>query len=123
MRRFHYRRERQGITWVEVLIILLVFGGLAALLIPATNGAREAARKSMCNNRLKQIGLALLQYETQFQSFPCGARVRTDPKTDEWAGDWGPSWWWEIVPFADGSPSARPPVDPGLLIMSTAERG
>jgi len=53
-----------------ILVLLVCMGVLAALLLPAINGAREAARKAQCRNNLKQIGLALHSYQAQFGCFP-----------------------------------------------------
>ena len=64
-----FRRVR-GFTLVELLVVFSIIGVLIALLLPAVQAAREAARKTQCTNNLKQIGLALLQYEGTHKAFP-----------------------------------------------------
>jgi prepilin-type N-terminal cleavage/methylation domain-containing protein/prepilin-type processing-associated H-X9-DG protein len=67
------RASTRGFTLIELLVVIAVIGVLVALLLPAVQAAREAARRSQCVNNLKQIGLAINNYETAQGVFPLGA--------------------------------------------------
>ena len=80
----HYRRQsiRIGFTLVELLVVIAIIGVLVALLLPAIQAAREAARRSHCSNNLKQIGLACLNFESAHRVLPrAGEHLATSGTT------------------------------------------
>src|SRR4029079_15185041 len=93
-------RKSHGFTLVELLVVIAIIGLLVALLLPAIQAAREAARRSQCKNNLKQIGLALHNYERARGTFPPGfishATATNDPGL-------GPGWGWaaHILPYLE----------------------
>src|SRR5207245_2767120 len=93
------QRRSAGFTLIELLVVIAIIAVLISLLLPAVQQAREAARRSQCRNNLKQIGLALMNYESSYKYFPM-------EKID--ATGWSPNtqvyqqcWTAMVLPFLD----------------------
>lgn len=102
MLRSSQERSPSGFTLVELLVVIAIIGILVALLLPAVQAAREAARRSSCVNNLKNCALGAINYESTYKRFPPGARYSTRPEV----GYNGFSWQVEVLPFMEEAPSA-----------------
>ena len=116
---------RRAFTLVELLVVIAIIGILVALLLPAVQAAREAARRMQCGNNLKQLGLALHNYESTYKKLPpalMGA-VRTNPAQGAGAQqDDGFGWMVALLPFVEQQPlydRINPQGYPGVLGMQT----
>jgi prepilin-type N-terminal cleavage/methylation domain-containing protein/prepilin-type processing-associated H-X9-DG protein len=81
--------RRRGFTLVELLVVIAIIGVLVALLLPAIQAAREAARRSQCLNNLKQLGLGVLNFESAKKHLPPSALVNLSVSTTANNGSWG----------------------------------
>ena len=86
------KKVKRGFTLVELLVVIAIIGILVALLLPAIQAAREAARRSQCMNNLKQIGLALQNYVSVHKTLPVGAALQE-----------GSTWSAYILPYMEES--------------------
>src|SRR5262245_1500549 len=85
-----------GFTLIELLVVIAIIGVLIALLLPAVQKVREAANRTQCTNNLKQVGLAIHNYEGVYKFFPPATTRNT-------ANVWmhGPTWWVFILPYVE----------------------
>ena len=93
------RYGRRGFTLIELLVVIAVIGVLIALLLPAVQAAREAARRIRCTNNLKQIGLAMLNYETSNGALPMTMVLTGSGNTSVYLTGWSAQA--RILPFLE----------------------
>jgi prepilin-type N-terminal cleavage/methylation domain-containing protein/prepilin-type processing-associated H-X9-DG protein len=91
----HPQSSHGGFTLVELLVVIAIIGILVALLLPAIQAAREAARRMSCQNNMKNIGLASLNYESAHGVLPPGSLVKTRKNVN------GMSWHVVVLPYVE----------------------
>jgi prepilin-type N-terminal cleavage/methylation domain-containing protein/prepilin-type processing-associated H-X9-DG protein len=119
------RRSLRGFTLIELLVVIALISVLVALLLPAVQAAREAARLAQCTNNLKQIGLAIHNYEQIHLALPPGYVSNWD---SVFLLETGPGWGWAslILPHLEQGPISdqinfqRPIQDPTQATIRTA---
>ena len=94
--------DRHGFTLIELLVVIAIIAVLIALLLPAVQAAREAARRMQCTNNLKQIGLALHNYETAVGALPMTMSLAGTGNTVFYDTGWSAQA--RILPYLEGNP-------------------
>jgi type II secretory pathway pseudopilin PulG len=118
MKRVVQRSTRRGGARINVVVTLLVLVILAALILPAVQQAREAARRSKCKSYLKQIGLARMNYHDVHRTLPPGVVISQVPVP---SGGNHLGWIYQILPYMDSSPLFDE-FDTNLDITATGAR-
>ena len=100
-----HQRSRRGFTLVELLVVIAIIGILIALLLPAVQAAREAARRMQCTSHMKNIGLAMHNYHDTHSSFPSGCVYQPTWTTNKYGGahDGMHGWAALILPYVEQS--------------------
>ena len=97
-------RGKSAFTLVELLVVIAIIGILVALLLPAVQAAREAARRSQCNNNLRQLSLALHNFHDAKKKLPSGSYCPDNSNCGWDKGYYGcPNWFMHLLPFIEGS--------------------
>ena len=95
-------KRKYAFTLVELLVVIAIIGILIALLLPAVQAAREAARRSQCNNNIKQLVLATHNYHDIYKAFPAGMTKYTAAQNSDESGQF--SWMVQLLPFSEQQP-------------------
>ena len=100
------RKTQRAFTLIELLVVIAIIAILVALLLPAVQQAREAARRTQCKNNLHNFGIALHNYHDQYQMFPIGHHYtgHFDGNMTNARGGSAFSFGWSLLPFYDQAP-------------------
>ena len=95
------RRVSCGFTLVELLVVIAIIGILVALLLPAIQAAREASRRSSCSNKIRQLSIAVQNYESAMKRLPSACEMPDSIVTP--TGNDGISFYIQILPYIEAS--------------------
>jgi prepilin-type N-terminal cleavage/methylation domain-containing protein/prepilin-type processing-associated H-X9-DG protein len=115
-----FNRSRFAFTLVELLVVIAIIGILVALLLPAIQAAREAARRAQCANNLRQISLAIHNHHDTKNAFPAGVWLPGDKGFVNALGSFS-NWGLEILPFAEEA-SLRQLYNPNLKMSDAKQK-
>ena len=96
-------RARRGFTLVELLVVIAIIGILVGLLLPAVQAAREAARRMSCGSNIRQVALALMNYESAYKRFPMAVNYGTG-RGPTYAHAYNHTWLGSILPQMEQGP-------------------
>lgn len=95
----HLPKARPAFTLVELLVVIAIVGMLVTLLLPAVQSAREAARRAHCSNNLRQMALAVLNFESANTHFPAGTEIDFEDRSNCGADCRGTAFYMTTLPF------------------------
>ncbi len=110
------RKPLSGFTLIELLVVIAIIGVLMGLLLPAVQSIRESARRTSCSNNMRQIGLAMHNYESSHRRLPPGFTATVGP-----GGDVSPGWGWGyyILPYLEQGNLFDTRIDPNQSVTSS----
>jgi prepilin-type N-terminal cleavage/methylation domain-containing protein/prepilin-type processing-associated H-X9-DG protein len=110
---------KSAFTLVELLVVIAIIGILVALLLPAIQAAREAARRSQCTNNLRQLGIAVLNFEQSKKGLPAGHRMTKVGTNIDSLG----SWVGQMLPYLEEAPLFSQINQTELFFQQTTDSG